>query len=501
MKIILLLQRLNNLLKTLAVLLFFVSKCLCASETEWEVAVVFRGAGEAESFQKDIDKNILELARTIPGTFLKLGLYRESDANNYAFIPNPNSSVSVSLSQLLYRQDLSAIKAYGSFSKRKDLNLKTFLKSFYKNPNSKKALIFYSHGLGPDGLKNLSTKHFKEILKEAVPHLNLLWFDACFMANMEFLYELRKASEFTIASEEAEFTAGLPFQNISLFSQMPNAREAALLLARDYIDSYSYLKSGNQRNYVHVSSATISIIENKKLDAFAVKLKEIAQLYKSIPENQKIRLNRILSSKASMDDKTLIDLGHFLIELRALVDSNDKKITELIRLLNINAIKSLKTNPRITISSSEKKSHVVYGFNHWKNGHKQDYLNNSLYSVLLKNDGFVSGPENTEWPFKTIDSLLLHISPFAPGVNTFNYYLLSQEGKKIGPYIEISRTHDVVESFADSLLTPLMYTAYTQQIGTRAERYTGLNISIPSSIPSLDYYELEFNQLADWLSL
>jgi hypothetical protein len=41
----------------------------------------------------------------------------------------------------------------------------------------------------------------------------------------------------------------------------------------------------------------------------------------------------------------------------------------------------------------------------------------------------------------------------------------------------------------------------TQQIGSKAERYTGLNITMPGAVPLMDYFELEFNQLAEWLSL
>ena len=212
-------------------------------------------------------------------------------------------------------------------------------------------------------------------------------------------------------------------------------------------------------------------------------------------------LNKKLNTQASMDNKSLIDLGHFLIELRALTKSSDKKLTELIKLLNINAVKNLKTNPRLRIHIPEKNGRIVYGFNHWQQGDKTEYLENTLYEQILKNDDFMIGPQKKEWPYKIIESNNLTIFPFAPTLNIFNYYIVNSNGKRFGPSIEINRTHDIVESSADSSLTPLVYTAYTQEVGTSAERYTGMSITTPDSIPNIDYYEMEFNQLADWLSL
>lgn len=455
-------QLLNNLF---ILFLLLISGSAYATGTKWEVAIIFRGEYEDDVFQKDIDQNIQELSKIAPSSNLKIGIYREGNDK----------------------------KVPGTFS--------NFLKTFFKDKNSKKATIIYSHGKGADGLKNLSNDELKEALLLA-PHLDFLWFDACFMANIEFLYEMRSISDYTIASEETEFTSGLPFETLDQLPSFSDGKEASLFLAKNFIESYSYIKNGTQRDYVSVSSATISVVENEKLEFLVSPLKEISSFYRDLSDEIKIKLKKTLSLKASMDKKDLIDLGIFLIELRRITSTADQALTRLIRLLNIEAIKKLKTNPRIHILNPGKNSKLIYGFNNWSNGSKNDFESNDAFRSILKNNGFIAGPRNSDWPYKTIESNNVTVTPFAPGINTFNYYFInSSDGKLLTKALSVSRTHDIVETDANSSASPLTYTAYTQQVGTRAERYTGLNISMPESVPSMDYIELEFNQLVQWLHL
>lgn len=496
----LLLKKLNNLFRIAAALFILVSAGTVLADTKWEVAVVFRGAENDEAFQKDIDDNILELARIQSGPELKLGIYRENLQGSYIYLPGTGPAKN-SLSDLLHRQDLKTILVPGSLKKFDQENLAGFLKSFYKNKDSKKALIIYSHGKGAEGLTGLSTAELKETLSTTVPHLDLLWFDACFMANFEFLYEMRKFSDYTLASEEAEFSSGLPFQTLATLPGFSSSKEAAVSLARNFIDSYSYLKNGKQRNYVDVSSATIAVVENKKLEPVAMALKKTSSLFKSLTEKTKSDLKNYLVKSASMDQKELVDLGRFLIELRKKTNAADAELTALIRLLNIESVRKLKSNPRLHIAAPAAGAKMVYGFNNWQMGDEEDFGKTDLFKSLLRNDGFISGPANASWPYKTFQGKEIIVSPFAPSINIFNYYFLDQNGRLLSNALSAVRTHDVVESPADSSATPLLYSAYTQQMGTKAERYTGLNITMPGSVPSMDYFELEFNQLAQWLSL
>lgn len=504
MKTMLLLKKLSKLL---LILLCLVSVSVNATETKWEVAIVFRGDASSEAdieqMQKDIDENILELARLMPQDSLKIGIYRELNGKSFSYFPEARGTKEISIGEILYRQDLNQVTIPGILKKYSTSELNGFLKTFYRNANAKKALIIYSHGEGSSGLRGLSTSDLKKTLSQ-IPHLDLLWLDACFMANMEFLYELRSFSDYTISSEEAEFTSGLPFQSLGLLPSSTSAKDASIALARNFIESYSYLKNGKQRNYVSVSSATISVIENKKLEVLAKSLKVVSGITKELSDDKKNKLNKTLAYKATMDDKSLIDLGTFLIELRKITPDkkNDEHLTRIIRLMNIESIKSLKTNPRIHIINPEAESRLVYGFNNWQDGSSEDTAENNLFDSIIVHEGYLLGPNKKEWPYKNIRSRKLIITPFAPGINVFNYYFLNaKNGTLLTPAQSFTRTHDIVESLADSASTPLIYTSYTQQVGSRAERYTGLNITMPGSVPSLDYFELEFNQLAQWLSL
>lgn len=499
MKTMLLLQKLN---KFLILLFILVSAGIAAAETKWEVAIVFRGEGEDEQFQKDIDENILELARINPQGLLKIGIYRESEGRSYSYLPGGLGKKEITLGDVLYRQDLNQIKIAGTLKKNARSELNSFLKSFYKEANSKKALIIYSHGKGADGLRGLSTADFKATLS-SLPHLDMLWLDACYMANLEFLYEIKSFSDYTISSEEAEFSSGLPFWALSELSSYSSGKEASIALAKSFIESYSYLKNGKQRQYVTVSSATISIVENVKLDSLAQSLKSVSAYIKKLNPDQLQKLKKNLLNKASMDNKSLVDLGMLLIEVRKMnnIEAQDRSLTSLIRLLNVESVKKLKTSPRIHLENPSTQGFMVYGFNNWQDGTLAQVLENGVFERLIKHDGFVPGPHKSQWPYKQMKTAELVITPFAPGINVFNYYFLNADGKLIGPAMSVSRTHDIVESAADSTLSPLLYTAYTQQVGTLAERYTGLNISMPGSVPSMDYFELEFNRLAEWLNL
>lgn len=493
-------QKLSNLF---LILFCLVSVGLNAAETRWEVAIVFRGNAEDEQFQKDIDENILELARITPSSSLKIGIYRELEGRSYSYLPAGTSKKEITLGDVLYRQDLNQLKINGTLKKNTSSDLDAFLKSFYQNSTAKKALVIYSHGKGAAGLRGLETSDLKNALAE-LPPLDLVWFDACFMANFEFLYELRTLSQYTIASEEAEFAAGLPFQALALLPSLPSAKEAALALAKNFIESYSYLQNGKQRSYVTTSSATISVIENKKLESLASSLKWVSAWSKKLTDDQKKKLTKVLSTRAAMDDKSLVDLGILLIELRKMnsITAIDAKLTTLIRLLNIESVKNLKTSPRVQLLNPRAESKLVYGFNHWQDGSSEDLAANGVFDSIIQHDGVLAGPHGRQWPYKNFKSQKIVLSPFAPGINVFNYYFLhAQNGQLLSEAMSISRTHDIVESPADSLSSPLLYSAYTQQIGFKAERYTGLNITMPGSVPSLDYFELEFNQLAEWLSL
>lgn len=465
-------MKLQRKLSKLLLLVFFaLVSANSFAETRWEVAAVFLGANEDSEFQSDVEKNLLEISKIKNTEYLRVQSYRE--------IPGKV----VSRPKLL-----------------------TFLKNSFKSPASKKALILYGHGEGPAGLRDMPTKELKAALKQLNIKVDILWLDACFLANIEFLYELRNTSHFTIASEEAEFSAGLPFETLNELPAFASTSVAAANLAGRFIESYSYLKNGEQRDYVSRSSATISVIDNQEIDTFVTAFKKVSTLIAKLPVIDQVNLKNRLTRKFSMDDKSLVDLGHLLIELRLLVkdQSIDLELTKLIRLLNIESVKKLKSNPRVRIFAPELNSQLVFGFNNWENGFQNEYTDNPLFKEILSTNNFVEGPNKNYWPSKKLENKSTLVTPFAPGITSFDYYFLDVTGTQLLTDAKsIVRTHDIVETPISKKIPGafLVYTAYTQQIGAKAERYTGVNITLFNTAPSMDYFEMEFNQKTSWLAL
>jgi len=468
MKTMKLLRKLSNLF---LLSLFILVSANAFAETKWEVAAIFLGSRENEEFQKDVEKNLKELRDVKKSASLAISTFRPQVGTN-----------------LNIRE------------------LQSFIKKAFTSPTSRKMMVIYGHGEGPMGLSDLNTFQLQNILKELKAPLDILWLDACFQANLEFLFQLRKASTLTIASEEAEFSSGLPFSSLAELPLSNSSEEAAINLAKNFISSYSYIKAGEQRDAVSQSSATITVVDNRELDFFTDLMKKIPSFIAQLPPTDQKALRGKLQKKYSMDNPSLIDLGHLLIELRALNKSSDidKELTELIRLLNIESVKKLKTNMRVKINSPASDSILVFGFNNWENGSQEEYLENSLFSDIIKTNIFISGPNNLKWPAKKFENSYSYVSPFAPGINSFQYYFLDASGKKRLTNIQsISRSQDVIEinSGVKKKGQIMLYSAYTQRIGVKAERYTGINITLFQASASMDYFELEFNKKIKWLEL
>jgi hypothetical protein len=235
----------------------------------------------------------------------------------------------------------------------------------------------------------------------------------------------------------------------------------------------------------------------------------VPQILSKLTKKDRDTLKNILLKKASMDNQSLVDLGQLLIELRSLVKDqiNDTQLTKLIRLLNIGSIKQLKTNRRVKIANINDDAKLVFGFNKWDNGFKDEYLDNQLFPEILRTNQFIPGPKSEQWPVYTFRGETTTLSPFAPGINSFHYYFVDGSSlKKLTTTKTIRRKSDVVELMPQDLQKfsngqILVYSAYTQGVETKAERYTGININFFDEVPSIDYFELRFNQAVKWLKM
>lgn len=102
-----------------------------------------------------------------------------------------------------------------------------------------------------------------QALKDALPgNLDFLLFDACSMASIEVLYELRDKAKYTVASPAEVISVGMPYDKMltHLFAeQLETGLKAA---------SEAYYQHYNEQSGLY-RSATISLIDNRQLDKLA----------------------------------------------------------------------------------------------------------------------------------------------------------------------------------------------------------------------------------------
>src|SRR3989304_3416920 len=81
-----------------------------AEPTPWEVAVIFSGADEPGQYHQDVDQNILELARVIPGKNLHISIYRELPEHAVEYFVDPDSSRLNRWDPLFFRAPVAGIE-------------------------------------------------------------------------------------------------------------------------------------------------------------------------------------------------------------------------------------------------------------------------------------------------------------------------------------------------------------------------------------------------------
>lgn len=116
----------------------------------------------------------------------------------------------------------------------------------------------------PDLVTALSGMHYEYIL-----------FDACFMASVEALYDLRNTADYIIASSAEVLGTGFPYQDIIplLFRPDHGLRQSC----EAFIDLY------------RKTSGTISLIDCNMLDALATSMKDMIAAADAVPDVSKIQ--------------------------------------------------------------------------------------------------------------------------------------------------------------------------------------------------------------------
>lgn len=165
------------------------------------------------------------------------------------------------------------VKTYGPHNSSDPRVMKMIMQDMMAiAPAKHYGLILWSHATNwlPDN--NIRLKSFGdddgavmsvEDLQQAVPSgLDFLIFDACSMASVEVLYELKNKARYTMASPTETLANGIPYHLVmnDLFNPAPE--KAILQTASKYVD-YFNSKTGIEQ------SATVSVFKNQEWPVFA----------------------------------------------------------------------------------------------------------------------------------------------------------------------------------------------------------------------------------------
>ena len=138
---------------------------------------------------------------------------------------------------------------------------------------------------GEDGGKTMDILDLKNALPK---NLDFLIFDACSMASVEVLYELKNVVPLVLASPTEVISVGMPYDKIVPYLFLNDSKNGLKKAAELYFEFYN-----NQQGKLR--SASFSLIDLKEMDNLAQSMREI------IDNNPKVRVNRNGIQRLNLD--------------------------------------------------------------------------------------------------------------------------------------------------------------------------------------------------------
>ena len=172
-----------------------------------------------------------------------------------------------------------------------------------------------------DSGHELEINELTQVLEAQRVRFDYLIFDACFMANIETLYDLRNTVDYIVASPCEIMGAGFPYERITphLFAdQTPrSALEAACLEFWDFYENDWDTIQNNEQ------SGCISLAVTAELEGLATAMRNVKQ------GTQKSYDLSTLQSYEGFNNHLFFDLGHYVEEScgdQGLVDALNKQL-------------------------------------------------------------------------------------------------------------------------------------------------------------------------------
>lgn len=227
-------------------------------------------ANEAELNLQQIERNL----SSTKGNLIVFATLPNKIPTLYHIKPNPTTNIA----------DRKIINQYPNLNSSDPHTLKMIINEMEQNFRSKSyGLILWSHAtgwvpaqvgpiklnsFGKDAGREMDIKELNSVLPKDL--FDFIMFDACSMASVEVLYELKDKTKYFIASPGEVIAQGMPYHLI-VDDLLESDDEVYKRIAQKYYDHYNNL-SGN------FQSATVSVIDASKLQNIAETTKKIVEL-------------------------------------------------------------------------------------------------------------------------------------------------------------------------------------------------------------------------------
>ncbi|SEG14154.1 clostripain-related cysteine peptidase [Parabacteroides chinchillae] len=174
--------------------------------------------------------------------------------------------------------------------------------AFQRYPAESYGLVLWSHGegwlpksmmrwWGQDGDDYMDISELHEVL-QSIPHLDFLFFDACFMESVEVAYELRDCMDYLIGSPTEIPGPGAPYQLVApAFFVKENA---GLAIATAYYEYYNGLYKGGAglSNSNWTAGASVAVLKCSELEHLASATAKVLPKY--IQNKQDIAVSGVM---------------------------------------------------------------------------------------------------------------------------------------------------------------------------------------------------------------
>ncbi|WP_312791341.1 clostripain-related cysteine peptidase [Sphingobacterium sp.] len=287
----------NSLMKCLLALVFLLNSCKdkesVVIEKNSRVILVYMGANN--NLVTDAYNSINAMEEGMIGV--------DADVYVYATLAGSSPKIYKIVADQSAEIKSTVVKSYGDQDSANPKVMNQILQTLKGYAGDRpQGLILWSHAtnwLPNVGVKLMSFNEDRgsrtelRDLQSVIPSgLDFLMFDACSMASVEVLYQLREKSTYTIASPAEVLSTSMPYHLVLKHLVNPDLEQGIKAAAETYFNFYNQLTGLHQ-------SATISVVNNQYLTALAT------QVHAALSRSPLTAIYRNNLQRLDFDEKSL----------------------------------------------------------------------------------------------------------------------------------------------------------------------------------------------------